>query len=269
MDTAVEVQHGEIVQPDYSSLSLDELATEANGLNSGFEHQLGELREIFKNSARLAISAGRVLLAAQERVPRRDWRKWCEDNLNFHYSAACRYVRVARYESEVLEWIDAGGSGTLGAVSDMLVGRPPSRPKGVAPAEHDVKTARELRRSGATYTEIAEVLGAHKSTVRRWADPAALRESKAAVRRSKAKRVAAQKALEEKERREERAALAKKATPETSRAYADVRKLCLTLDAALAGATAGRDDLRRALALVHKAEDALVAAMQSERVENQ
>jgi predicted transcriptional regulator len=242
---------------DLTGMSLDGLAEFAR---SEHRRALGAITVAVEH----AIRAGEALIAIKAEVPSGEWKAWLAENFPSTHSTAVTYMRLAIHQDQVR----ASEERTITGAHKMLVGVPGiSRAAWNArPAEQKAE-AKALRDEGMTQRQIADLFGVNVSTVKDWLDPTWKRKRMAAKTAARRRQDAARKALAEKERRQERDRLAKAAVGTAETAYSSARRLASDLDKALADAApAQRETLREALALAHKTEDAIVAALKQARV---
>lgn len=245
------VETGEEV--DYADCSLPDLARLVD---------TGHLRvtEHVASTLKYAIATGRILLEVRSRLTGGEWIGWVEANTGVGRRAASRYIRLALYSDSIEDAQTINSA--IAAISHM-----PHRSRAANTYDEFCRTeARQMRDIGMSYRDIAADLDVPRGTVYRWLNSDANRRYNRQKAQRQARERAARKALAEKERREERNALAKAAGGIVEKSYTDVRTLCATLDAALAQAEpAQRESLREALRHAHKAEDAIVDALKAAR----
>lgn len=252
---------------DLSTLTLDELAALCNAEQRTIDERLTMVKVVVDDTLSHAMRVGDILLAAQSKVEQGGWTRWLSTLTSISPAAAAQYMRIAAHRDIVEQWRASGdvikSSHALQALREGGYGREstwhgtPSRFSELEAAE-----MRSLRTSGATWDEIGEQFGCDGTTARIVVDPAARDRKRKQVKASAQRRAAAAKALAEKEKRNERNTLARNAGGIIEKAYTETRRLAATLDKALASADPPqRSAVRDALAMVHKAEDAIVAAI--------
>lgn len=240
---------------DLSSYSLSDLADLANS-----EHRLAlssaEAAERFLSAGVLhGIRAGEALLEAKKRHGATGWTAWVEDNTELSRSAARNYQRWAFYKEDLF-------SATIPLTyksAILFLKDKPQVPGARAPkvTDADIAEMKRLYKEGHSERKIAEMVGCSRGQVWYHIVPGAKAKAKARARVNAKNQRLAKKALE----RENRAAAAKRAGGDLSKAYSLLRQLESALDSALGDATTDRDDLRLALSYAHKAEDHLSAAI--------
>lgn len=216
------------------------------------------------NALQHAILCGEALIAARDTVPDGEWLRWVSDNLHISTGALHRYVRIATYKEQLLT-ADRQPKSINAAISYLKeVGAPAAGTgKNGRKPTFDVEEAKRLRKQGLTFTEIGPLLGVSDVAVWRQLTPGAARKTVERTNRYARQRRAERKALQQKKRDEAVARTGGTA----AEAYALLRRCAATLDRSLIATTNGdeRKALRDALAYTHKAEDAIVSALQLER----
>lgn len=212
-----------------------------------------------------ATRAGIGLMRARDLVMEagESWTRWMDENLSFHRRTAYRYITIARGRDRLPD-----GPITLTEALDLLSGVAAYRDESewTAYPKAVKASALQMHADGISMTEIGETLGVVRETVRRWVDPNTHDRMIKANRQRRRKAAAAKKALAEKERREDRDRLARSTGGDPAKAYAEVRRLAATLDRALADVPqSAKPTLAEALRHTHRAEDAIVEAMNAMR----
>lgn len=255
------------VTVDLASMTLDQLAERANAEHASSVDEVDSARAHLTAGVIHGIQAGEALLVVRLKFGERGsgWKKWCEENLGFHYRTATEYIRMARRKKEILATDQHLNGGTVSAFMDSL----PPLPRLTRTPNEKREQALDLLAAGLTQIEVAAELGVHRETIRVWSQPdyaeRTRRKNYEHARKRRRREKEARQALAEKEARAERDRLAKSTGGDLSAMYADVRKALArkVLDDAKPNQT---DDIKTAIAALHKAEDAIVAAMRSGRV---
>lgn len=248
---------------DLATLTLDELRDAAiaeNDAVNGFT--AGALMH--------TIRLGEILNVVHDRLDAegKPWLKWLEA-AGITQSAASRSTRLAKYRSslpaEAFEvrqgvngrLIDPSINNALLYIADLPKLHPPKRFPEDIQAE-----ARRLRNTGMVYKEIGELLGVSTSALYRWCDPEHEKRVKASQKRSYRNRdkALARRAKQDDERRK----LAKVTGGELSLAYAEIRKAVAACDRHATNADAVTyGPVRKAITLLHQAENCIVDAMKA------
>lgn len=228
---------------------------------------LSDLREIIREqhaqisramgeAVRHAITCGEVLIEARLQIRHGEWAKWFAANCPMPYYTAVFYMRLARNKDAVEH------ARTLREARQLTVGL--DRPAYVPEARHALaEEARALAANGTSSREIAELLKVNQKTVRRWVDPEVGRKQLAAQRERTRRWKEAQKALREKELRQNLAARMQQAGGGVSELYEDIRKLTAKADRVAHDASTKeiRAGVNAALAHLYKANDEIVKAV--------
>lgn len=248
--------NGELVEApqidSLAALSLAELAAETNE-----QYKLGV--DALRRSWEHGIRTGEALLEARSRhTGNGDWLKWCEENLEFGYRDAARFMRWAHYKDQV----PVAEPYTQRREREVLHGLPalPRNTWRFVIEEGVRDEAVALWKGGMTKVQIAKKLDISKDSVDRFVRPDAYAKKKMlAARERRRKQAAATKALEQKERAES----VRRCGGDVSVAYGQLRKAAAAIDAALPEAATPeiRACLRAALSHVHKAEDEIGKAV--------
>ena len=240
MSTALQVVRGDVLQPGERSLSE---------LLADFHREHTEAADAVTAAVEHAIRAGLALLAAKELVPHGQWHAWLENNVlgpGRRMSLISAYMRLARHQDMVRDQQPATITGAIRAVSGMNDSR-------IDPAM--TTAARQFRDRGLTHAQIASELGITRGRVWRILNPEGYKASK---RKYYKRDMQAKKALIRSERDSEM----RKAGGTVSHAYAQIRRLLQTVEAAAAEETDrdARWHLQSAMDRLHNAEDELVLA---------
>lgn len=234
---AVAVIRGEVLE----ALSLEDLRETIER-----EHQL-----VVQTGVAMiehAIAAGEALLAAKTMVPRGEWEAWLTANFPDRHPKTHRlYMRVAKFKDRVR----AAAPATLSEAHKLLEGEA-QRP--YEPAMRDA--ARQLRREGLTYAQIADELGASTYAVEGWCNPKTIERRR---QRRRAESRAARRALT----RQERDRDARKAGGSLAETYALLRKALQAAERAAEEATSRevREAISAGVGRMHYAEDEIVKAV--------
>ena len=236
---------------------LDELATTAN-------REIALAEEAADNWYHHALLAGQALYLAWQKSPFGTWTPWLDTNFQKGRTAARIYMKLWVYRDE----IPPGTSSR--AAQQLLAGKPKllSTNRNACPLPKQTQDEiRRRRAAGDGWNSIASDLGVRRNALKYWFDPEfRKKEIAAATERASAKARARRdqaKALKQLERDE----IARNRPGDLSKAYAGIRKQLLVLDAAIANASTeeSRRLTRQAMTYAHKCEDAIVAALRSER----
>lgn len=192
--------------------TLDELATTINR-----EHDL--TKASLSTAVDHAIKTGLALQSAREIVPQGQWLEWLRSNVTVSIREATHYIRIAAYRELVSE------ATSYKSALRLIAGQPDANFRG-ALAGQWVKTARELRRTGKSYREIATIVGVSAHSVARQLDPEMKQRYLDTAARKRRQRAAERKALE----RQERDAEMKHHGGDAWDAYVLIRKLAPLLD---------------------------------------
>lgn len=261
------VVEGEIVE----TRTLEQLAADANRYDAAAQGYGAAW-------AAYALRVGEALLEAQRLVPRGGWMAWVSKNLHFSYSTATRYSRLAvlrdALDGEEFLSIRAAESRldnlglTLPAARRLQSAQAAVNGWALKPISVERREQiTALRALGHSWSAISQMLGLNRSTVRCAVDPdfrrIELERQRGRSRATKAQR----KALAAQQRAEERARLVRDAPQKVSSAYAKIRTALKLLDGAIGEERnlEMRAALTTAMQHAHKAEDAIVAALQASR----
>lgn len=114
-----------------------------------------------------AVQAGEALLEAREQVEEGGWGHWLKENFPASDRTAKQYMRIARGRELVL----TSDAQTLAAAERLV----PALPRGLhrqrPNVEQEEAEAREMRRGGASFQEIAEHFGIAFQTAQAWVIP--------------------------------------------------------------------------------------------------
>lgn len=213
---------------DLSTWTLEELATVAKQ-----EHEL--VREGLTQALWHAIRSGEALQVAFDRIEPGQWIAWLKKNVDVIPGTAANYMRIAHYRDQLPP---VNGLGIAAAMS-YLKGLP-ERPNRKTARKYDQSVRDEagrLREQGMTYEAIGALFGASQTTVMMWLDPEFYaRRHKISIEATRKARKAKQ-ALALQEKREARAAAAKKAGGGLAEAYSTIRLNQLAIDRAITEAT--------------------------------
>jgi hypothetical protein len=216
-----------------------------------------------------AIRVGGALNELKRRFdtePRR-WRTWAAEHIDLEESYRSTYMRIAAHADLIPDGIT-----TISDARRHLLGLPPVD----NPSRHRLKvddgqraTIKEMRRRGASWSEVSRLVGVSRNTARAAIDPKFVRHRQEVVRASHAKRAAERAALQAAEADRDRRRLVRDADPDISKQYALVRRALDQGARAIEGVKPSvRQALREAEAALTKAEAALLTAMQLERQEH-
>lgn len=244
-------------EPDLTSLTLDELT-------DLFQERQRILATATRTTLEAAIAAGEVLREARSRIEYGHWTTWLRDQAGIDRHVANTYIRLAENQQALPADRDLGVRDALTFLRGVVSAN------GRAPRNRTPDTVkgqiRRLEGLGLERKEIAKLVGVSRETVYSTLDRDYARKRAAIKRENARRRDQERRALVEMEKRVERAALARNAGGLVERAYGEVRRLCDALDKALAQAEPQQaHDLREALRLAHKAEDAIVVALKQAR----
>lgn len=206
-----------------------------------------------------AIACGEALLLAKSQCRHGEFQAWREEHFPMSKPTAIKWMRIAYYKDRIV------GVENVKSAERLLVGLP--RPAvDMIPATW-VANARQMRDAGASWAEIAEGVGLHKSTVRRAIDPTwkQVEAEKRRRERDRLERLAASAA-----RRKEIARLAAQRDDATSKLYSLIRQALPLAEAARdAAATPEQRDRFDAVARAQRrSEDQIGAALRAERGES-
>lgn len=171
-----------------------------------------------------AIRAGEALIEARSRVVPGGWHKWMAENVAASEKVCKQYMRIARHKDAVegFDSITAAASFITATITGPA--REARNQEGEARRAH----ARELRESGMSFKEIADLYGVAERTARWWLAPVAKR--KEVNRRNARYYQEAMRALKAKRRE----SLVRSKGGDVAKAYSQVRLLAQTLAAAAA-----------------------------------
>lgn len=236
--------------------TLDELSATINAEHAlVYESAVGMLNH--------AIRCGEALIVAREGVPDGEWAAWIALNLDVSFTAAMRYVRIATHR-ELLSTVDVRPTSIAAALTYLREVGVPARTEnrnGQRPT-FDVEEAVRLHLAGMGCTEIGSLLGASKSTIRRYVIAGEKNQDARRKKRNLARRNAEREALADKER----SAAVARVGGKPADAYAMLRRTAIVLDRAMGEAEPViAEQLREALRSVHRAEDAIVQALSISR----
>lgn len=227
---------------------LERLSELAGIVNA--EH--GATYEAAKMTVQHAIAAGDALLEARLLVPRGNWMRWCDDNLDLSFSAVNRYTRLAQFKDQILV---AGGPTSLRQAAHWLS----TLQVGYQSTYHvyddrDVDEVKQLRDQGMTYRAIAEKTEINKSTVHAMINPSETKRQKHLKRMRRARAAL---------RVQERDDAVKKIGGSAATAYAALRRVSIVIDRAIVDSDDNMfcEAMRSAQTATHKAEDEIVRAL--------
>lgn len=255
-ETEVEIVDQEV---DLSTATLDELAVIIND-----EHH--EVQKFYVGSLPHARRSGLTLIEVYSRMTPAQWRLWVDENLSVSVTTSRIYMRIARnwhvVQSMEFESISLALTHMRYSESFDIRGRRLKEVPAALMAE-----ARELRSGGTSWKGIADTTGLHRDVIRNRLDPGWATRNRDALRRRAHQKVAAAKALAEKERNEENARLAKVHGGEVEKAYGYLRQYLDSIHKVHANAEPGAasDEARAAQAQGFKAEEHLMTLLRLKR----
>lgn len=210
-----------------------------------------------------AIACGEALIEARTLVPDGQWVKWVKENLNINTGTMHRFIRLATYKDELgaAERKPTSINAAIGYLKQIDVPAARSNRNGRKPT-FDVEEAKRLHKQGLTYKRIGEILGVSDVAIAYQLNPDAPRKKHIHNARYKQRRNEERKALEK--------ATVAKQVAKTGGAVAEAYSLIRRAEAALEQAqketkVPNRLSLKEAMSHLHKAEDAVVAALKKER----
>ena len=225
--------------------TLEELAATANK-----EHRLCERASL--NLLLHAVRAGDALVQVRDRVPQGEFEAWIRDHFVATSRTARTYMRVSLYREEI------EGAESLAEAWRRVQYLPwpwhPGRGQ-VLPVELRDEALR-LRKEGHTQSAVAEELGVHLNTVRRWERPDYFNErNRRAYRRRRE--------AELEDRRASRDRAVRKIGGSMAESYSRIRLALDSLQAAHDEATDRevKAACGAAMAKLHGAEDEIVKAL--------
>lgn len=219
-----------------------------------------------------AIRCGEAIHEAHVRVGGAAWAGWVRENLAMSGSNASRFERLAVYRDllppeAMAPWQDASGRTFYPSPSRAMVylRSLPRLHKNIRDNRTpDVVREEVVRLSaeGLSQARVAELTGVSRSTVKHIVDPAYEKRQRARDAARLKRRAAAERALAEQERLNQRASAARAAGGALAESYSLVRKLAQKADEArLQADPEARTALDRALAKIHQAEDLIGDAL--------
>lgn len=191
------------VTTDLASMTLEQLADEIGKGHRSVQANLSA-------AVATGIEVGLRLMEVKSRLGVGEWRPWIEVNIDeLSPAQAGVYLRFAYYREVIFEsaadsaivWKDAMKA--IKGLPPVLVDH-----AGAYPAEVRDE-AKRLRATGMPYTRIGQEMGIDCQTVKSWCEPGYRAEQRRRFKERARRRRAAEKALREKEHREESDRLAK------------------------------------------------------------
>jgi hypothetical protein len=200
------------------------------------------------------MNSGDALTAARHRVEG-PWHEWVETSVGVTSQTAASYMRLAHYRERVQ---NAEIKGVAEALK-YLRGLPPVPTSTVRYSPRVQNQARELYAEEGNAEMVAARLGVHKSTVKRWIDPAYRKRHNADVDRRRRERKAERAEAE----RRARDNAVKKVGGSVAESYSMIRKTAQAIDRARVDATDRevRAALSAAYSKLTNAEDEIVRAL--------
>jgi len=243
----------QIDQRDLTTMTIDELAAVARA-------EYGLMAEHVAFALRHAIRSGEALLRAKESMSKGEWGRWVEDHVGISNAWGSQLARLAYYRSEIPAEVLQAGSIT--EARSYLKGLPPIQPPGPAAQvpRAMIDEAQRLRSEGASYAEISRAMEVNQGEVWRWLNPEKHRESqRRGSLKHQRKRRAADQALKQQQEQAQRRQLAKATGGELAKSYSLIRQALAALD------KVATEQAGEAIRHLHKAEEAVVEAMRTER----